>query len=132
MENERSNSGFLVFLKRILLISVVVIVSVLICYSCSAINKVSGYTINLNDSIGNIYESENQDTVLIINTKEEAYFNTKEEGLTSLYSIEQKDNLLLLTANKGEETTKLVFVSLSKNEIFWQTKNSILYRWEDE
>ena len=114
------------------LISVVIIVSVLICYSCSAINKVSGYTINLNDSIGNIYESENQDTVLIINTKEEAYLNTKEEGLTSLYSIEQKENLLLLTANNGEETTKLVFISLSENEMFWQTKNLILYRWEDE
>lgn len=132
MENERSNNGFLVFLKRILLISVVVIVSVLICYSCSAINKVSGYTINLNDSIGNIYESENQDAVLIINTKEEAYFSTKEEGLTSIYSIEQKENLLLLTAKKDEETTKLVFISLSETEIFWQSKNSILHRWEDE
>ena len=132
MDEVRSNNGFLTFLKRLLLISVITIVTVLICYSCSAIDKVSKYTISLKDSIGAIFETENQDTVLMFNSETEAYLNTTVEGFTSVYKIEQKDNVLLLTNEQPEKTTKIVFLSLSKEELFWQTKSIILYRWIDE
>lgn len=131
MDEYSSKSGFITFLKRLLLISVIVVASILVCYSCSAIDRVSSYTINLNDCIGYIYESENQDTVLIINSVEQAYFNTTDETLIAVYDIEQKENVLILTYEEKDKTNKLVFLSLSENELFWQQKNIILYRWED-
>ena len=76
---EAKRNGFITFLKRLLLISVFTVVTVLICYSCSAINKVSNYTINLKKSIGYIYETENQDTVLIINSVKSILLFTKNE-----------------------------------------------------
>lgn len=131
MDEVKRNNGFLTFLKRLLLIVVFIVVTLLICYSCSAINKVSSYTINLKNSIGNIFETQNQDTVLIINSETEAYLNTKIKDYTSIYTIEQKENLLLLTKEKDKETIKIVFLSLSDDEIFWQNQNLILYKWEE-
>lgn len=131
MDEAKRKNGFVTFLKRLLLISVFTIVTVLICYSCSAINKVSNYTINLKNSIGNIYETENQDTVLIINSETEAYLNTKVENYSAVYAVEQKENLLLLTRQEEEKTIKIAFLSLSEKELFWQNQSIILYRWEE-
>jgi len=129
MENKNI---FLTILKRILLIFTITISVILVCYTCSAIDKVSNYTISLKDSVGFIYETENQDTVLMFNSETEAYLNTKIENYTAIYAIEQKDNLLLLTNTVDEKTTKLAFLSLSEKELFWQNQNIILYRWNEE
>lgn len=129
MENKNI---FLTILKRILLIFTITFSVILACYTCSAIDKVSNYTINLKDSVGFIYETENQDTVLMFNSETEAYLNTKIENYTAIYNIEQKDNLLLLTNTVDEKTTKLAFLSLSEKELFWQNQNIILYRWNEE
>lgn len=129
--DETKQNGFITFIKRLLLIMFITVVAVLICYSCSAINSVSNYTINLEKATGSVFEAENQQTVLIINSPTGALINTSYEDLSGLYDLEQKNNVLFLTRGAEENKTELVFVSLSGEELFWQNKNLILYKWEE-
>ncbi len=127
--DEVKRNSVATILKRILLFILIGIIATLFCYSCSAFKSVSNHTINLEKSVGSVFEAENQQTVLIFNTSSEALINTNYDNVSGLYNIEQKDNVLLLS--KGSEEEKLIFLSLSNTEILWQNKDIILFKWED-
>lgn len=129
--NDAKGSGFIVFLKRLLLIASVSAAVILTCYTCSAIKKVSSYKINLKESIGLIFESQNQSIVLSFKTAEEAVITTEKKNKEGTYLIEQKSNVLFLTKGDGENKVNTVFVSLSKKELLWQSENVVLYLWEE-
>ncbi len=130
MENERKFP--ITFFKRLLLLLFLAVTAILFCYSCSAISAVSNYKIDLKSAIGNVFETDNQQTVLVINSLEEAYLNTSDAEIAGVYSLEQKDNVLFMSKGEGEKKSKQVFVSISANELLWQNKNTFLYRWEEE
>lgn len=130
METEKK--PLVTFFKRLLVLIIFAVSIMLFCYSCSAINAVSNYKINLKDNIGCVFEAENQQTVLVINSFEEAYINAAEEKIGGIYSLEQRDNVLFLKKGEGEETINQVFVSISAKELFWQTKNQYLYRTDGD
>lgn len=125
-----NNSFLLTFIKRLVVILIFIVVILLTAYSCNAINTVSNYKLNLEAAIGRIYQSEDQNILLSINSAEEAYLHSKEE--TGLFKIVPKDNLLYLEQGEGENVTRTIFVPLDEDRIFWQAKNTYLYYWERE
>lgn len=126
-------SRAVIVLKRILAISIILITTVFIVYSCSAMNYVSNYKYNLLEDIGSIYEDNDEKCVLKIMSEKEIFVSSTFEEYTATYEVEQKENLLLLTKTTTEETTvKIAFLALSAKELFWQTKNIILYKLENE
>lgn len=126
-----SKNVLLTFLKRVLLLFTLAVTVILLCYACSAINTVSNYRINLKSAIGAVFETENQQTVLVINSLEEAYLNTSDDEVAGVYSLKQTDNMLFMSRGEGEQESKQVFVSITASELFWQNKNEYLYRWEE-
>lgn len=128
MENK---STALTFFKRLLLLVTFAVVTVLLCYSCSAMRTVSNHRIDLKSVIGLVFEAENQQTVLVINSSEEAYINTTVEKAGGTYSLELRDNVLFLEKGEGEDAMRQIFVSTSDKELFWQNRNEFLYRWEE-
>lgn len=128
---QENSSKFIIFLKRLLLIASISIIAIVTCYTCSAINKVSNYRINLKNSVGLVYEAHNQTTVLSFKSTEEAIITTDKKNKEGTYAVEQKNNILFLTKGSGDELIKTVFVSLSSKELFWQSENIILYLWEE-
>ena len=132
MDEIQQQSGIVTLLKRVVLFLFSGLVTAAICYSCSAINTVSSYSLNINDVIGVVYETENQQSVLIVKSLSEATINTTYEELSGVYTLEQKANILFLTRNVKESEQKMVFVSMSEKEMLWQNKNLILYKWEEE
>lgn len=129
MNNNNSNS--LTFFKRFLLLAVFSIVTILLCYSCSAMRTVNGYRCDLKSILGLVYETENQQTVLVINSSDKAYINTTIEDVKGDYSLELRDNILFLEKGEGEDAMRQVFISISENKFYWQNKNEFLYRWEE-
>lgn len=128
MENK---STALTFFKRLLLLATFAVVTILLCYSCSAMGTVSNHRIELKSVIGLVFEAENQQTVLVINSSEEAYINTTVEKVGGVYSLELRDNVLFLEKGEGEDAMRQIFVSTSDKELFWQNRNEFLYRWEE-
>ena len=114
------------FLQRFLVIFIASFVTILVAYSCSAINRVSNYRMDLNDVINKQFENEKQTVVLIFQTDEQAYLATEKEITT--YKVEAKDNLFYLTRENSED--KHILVPLSEYEILWQNKNIYLYDLE--
>lgn len=128
MENK---STALTFFKRLLLLVTFAAVTVLLCYSCSAMSTVSNYRIDLKSVVGLVFEAENQQTVLVINSSEKAYINTTIEKVGGDYSLELRDNVLFLEKGEGDDAMRQIFVSISDKELFWQNRNEFLYRWEE-
>lgn len=133
MDNQANSSA--TFFKRLLLVLILLVSVVLVCYYCSAINTVSRYQINLAAEVGTIFETEDQNTVLVFRSGNQAHLTTDKDEMMGLYSVEQKDNVLLLTMgteSEEEEEIKQVFLSISHEEVFWQNENRLLYRWEEK
>lgn len=129
---ETAKKPLVTFFKRLLVILIFTVSIVFFCYSCSAISTVSKYKIDLKNYIGYVFEAENQQTVLVINSLEEAYINAAEEEIGGIYVLEQRDNVLFLEKGEGEEAINQVFISISAKELFWQTKNQYLYLTESD
>lgn len=127
---ETSNKWWVTFLLRTLLIATLFVSIVVVCYSCSAINEVSNYNLDLADVVGVVYESKKQDVAVAFKSDTEAYLNSNKENETGTYLIEKKDNVLFI--NNNEFDKKFVFIPLSDKKIFWHNRNVILYRWEDD
>ena len=116
-------SNFRLFFKRLLFIIAAAVIIILVLYGCSTSRAVSQYkTYLIANDIGTKYQSRDAVYVLEIVSENEAYFYVNDS--VEAYQTEVKDNLLLLTY-KDE---KNVFIALSRNEMFYQTKNKYLYR----
>ena len=116
-------SNFRLFFKRLLFIIAAAVIVILVLYGCSTSRAVSQYkTYLIANDIGTKYQSRDAVYVLEIVSENEAYFYVNDS--VEAYQTEVKDNLLLLTY-KDE---KNVFIALSRNEMFYQTKNKYLYR----
>lgn len=134
MENEKRPA---VFWKRFLALFIIFISAIFLAYSCSSLQAVS-YNLSINDLLGAIYESKDQNIVLIINSQTQAHLTTENEELAGNWTMEKKDNLLVLTREvEDEETGELItaqetrFLAVSYEDLFWQNENMFLFRWEE-
>ena len=122
MENR---SGFISFLKRILLISVLFVTVTIFVYYCSAVRSINQYKYNIYNDIGSVYLTEDKAESLTILSEKEAQLYIENSNL--LYTVTIKDNILFLD---GQESRN-VFIVLSKTEMLWQTKNRYLFKLEE-
>ena len=117
-----SKSRFLVFLKRLLLITVTFVAVVIFIYGCSAVRTLNRYEYNLNADIGSVYKTEDKMTTLTIISEKEA--ELVNENASLIYTVSIKDNIIFLD---GQESRN-VFIALSSTELLWQTKNSYMFK----
>lgn len=134
MENEKRPA---VFWKRFLALFIIFISTIFLAYSCSSIQAVS-YNMPISDLLGAIYESEDQNIVLLITSQTQAHLTTDDEELAGNWTMEKKDNLLVLIREvEDEETGELItgqetrFLAVSHEDLFWQNENIFLFRWEE-
>ena len=116
------------FLQRFLVIFIFAIIGLFVAYSCSAINKVSNYSLNINDVISRQYTNENRTAVLMFQSETEAYLSSENDN--DVYTVTPKDNLIYL--DKESTKTRHIFIPISNNDIFWQDKNMHLYFYMEE
>lgn len=121
-----SKSRFLVFLKRLLLITVTFVAVVIFIYGCSTVKTLNRYEYNLNADIGSIYKTEDKMTTLTIISEKEA--ELVNENASLIYTVSIKDNIIFLD---GQESRN-VFIALSSTELLWQTKNSYMFKEIEE
>ena len=121
-----SKNRFLVFLKRLLLITVTFVAVVIFVYGCSAVKVLNNYEYNIKSDVGSVYKTEDKATVLTIISEKEA--ELVNENATLIYTVSIKDNILFLD---GQESRN-VFIALSSTELLWQTKNSYMFKEIEE
>lgn len=111
-----------IFFQRFLVIFILAITTIVIAYSCAAINKVSNYHLTISEVINRQYVSDNQASILVFYSEEEAYLSNESDR--DVYKVEAKNNLFYLT--KENKDVKHILIPLSKEQIFWQNKNIYL------
>lgn len=121
-----SKNRFLVFLKRLLLITITFVAVVIFIYGCSAVKTLNNYEYNIKSDVGSVYKTEDKATILTIISEKEA--ELVNENATLIYTVSIKDNILFLD---GQESRN-VFIALSSTELLWQTKNSYMFKEIEE
>lgn len=121
-----SKNRFLVFLKRLLLITIAFVAAVIFIYGCSAVKTLNNYEYNIKSDVGSVYKTEDKATVLTIISEKEAELVNENAAL--IYTVSIKDNILFLD---GQESRN-VFIALSSTELLWQTKNSYMFKETEE
>lgn len=114
--------------KKLLAFFLILIIGATIFYSCSAFYKVSSYKPRNEEIIGRIFESNDQQTVLLFHEENVATFSASEEMLNGDYAYELTENVLYIR----NDVRKISFVFLSKEEMLYQDKNVILFRMDYE
>ena len=117
--------------RKFILLIIITILVIIILYFFQSVILVSSTKLNLNNLINNSYRSEKNDYQLSFVSDKQLSLYCPEKALskdsyTYHLDIEKKGNLLIA---KNEEK-KFVFIPLSEDRVYLQTRNVILYNVE--
>lgn len=126
-----TNSSLSPIIRRIIVVSISLIVAVLFCYACNAYRSVSSFKLDIESVLGRAYTTEKQDIVLVFNAIDEASITTADQENSGTYLVHSLENVIFLTNGEGENAKKFAFIPLSEQEILWQTKNILLFQAEN-